>query len=80
MCRSVTEGAPGHSLIGQDGVPEAIVSDGGILRAKQRLTVDTALGIQREQIERRQAWQRSIETCFSIQHRLADWHVAQARS
>jgi hypothetical protein len=70
-----------YAAIRQHGAPAAIVSDGGgIIRAKQALAIYEALGIRRQQIERRQAWQSSIETAFSIQHRMADWHFARATS
>jgi hypothetical protein len=33
-----------------------------------------ALGIQKHEIEKRQAWQSYIESNFNAQRRLADWH------
>ena len=51
-----------YAAIRQFGTPEAIVSDGGgIFRAKPVLAVYEALGIRREQIDRRLAWQSYIE-------------------
>src|SRR2546421_3696881 len=55
------------------GVPKAIVSDGGkIFYCNQALEVYKALGIKKEQIEKRQAWQNSIETHFNIIRLMAD--------
>jgi hypothetical protein len=68
-----------YAAIRQHGVPEALVSDGGgVFRAKQAQQVYERLGIRKEQIERRQPWQSSIETQFNVQRRMADWHFAQA--
>jgi len=45
------------------GVPKAIVSDGGaIFYCNQAMQVYQALGIQKERIEPKQAWQNYIET------------------
>jgi hypothetical protein len=52
-----------YAAICQFGSPEAIVSDGGgVFRAKPVLAIYEALGIRREQIDRRQPWQSYIET------------------
>jgi transposase len=68
-----------YAAIRQHGAPEALVSDGGaVFRAKQAQQVYDRLGIAKLQIERRQAWQSSIETQFNVQRRMADWHVARA--
>jgi len=70
-----------YAAIRQFGSPEAIVSDGGgIFKATQVLAVYAALGILREQIDRRQPWQSYIETQFNVMRRMADWHVSQATS
>lgn len=70
-----------YAAIRQHGSPEALVSDGGsIFRAKQAMAIYRALGIQKEQIAKRQAWQSYIETTFNVQRRMADWHFAQAKS
>jgi hypothetical protein len=70
-----------HAAIRQFGSPEAIVSDGGgIFRAKPVLAAYERLGIRREQVERRQAWQSFIETQFNVMRRMADWHFAHATS
>ena len=59
------------------GAPEAIVSDGGsIFKTKCAMAIDAALGIQKEQIQRRQAWQSYIETNFNVQRRMADYYFA----
>jgi hypothetical protein len=70
-----------YAAIRQHGAPEALVSDsGGVFRATQALRIYEALGIRKEQIERRQSWQSYIETQFNVQRRMADWHFAQATS
>jgi hypothetical protein len=63
------------------GVPKAIVSDGGkIFYCNQALEVYKALGIKKERIEKRQAWQNYIETHFNIFRRMADVKFAAATS
>jgi transposase len=63
------------------GVPKAIVSDsGGIFYCNQALAVYKALGIKKERIEKRQAWQNYIEAHFNIFRRMADAHLAVATS
>jgi transposase len=68
-----------YAAIRQHGVPEALVSDGGaIFRAKQAQAIYAALGLRKEQIAKRQAWQSYIETQFNVQRRMADYYFAQA--
>jgi putative transposase len=63
------------------GVPNALVSDGGsIFYCKQAMDVYSALGITKERIEKRQAWQNDIETHFNIVRRVADAKFARASS
>jgi transposase len=63
------------------GAPSMIVSDGGTqFRSNQALSVYTALGIEKEQIERRQAWQNYIESHFNTVRKMADAKFARARS
>lgn len=63
------------------GAPKAIVSDGGaIFSCNQALAVYKALGIKKERIEKRQAWQNYIETHFNIFRRMADAKFAVAIS
>jgi hypothetical protein len=63
------------------GAPKAIVSDGGkIFSCNQALAVYKALGITKERIEKRQAWQNYIETHFNIFRRMADVKFAVATS
>ena len=63
------------------GVPKAIVSDsGGIFYCNQALAVYKALGIKKERIEKRQAWQNYIEAHFNIFRRMADAKFAVATS
>lgn len=62
------------------GSPKTIVTDGaGIFRATQAMAVYKALGIKKEEIERRQPWQSFIETTFNVQRRMADYHFARAK-
>lgn len=70
-----------HRAVEEHGSPEALVTDGGgIFRAKRALAVYGALGIRKEEIERRQPWQSYIETNFNVQRRMADWHFARAET
>ena len=63
------------------GVPKAIVSDGGaIFYCNQALEVYKALGITKERIEKKQAWQNYIETHFNIFRRMADAKFAISTS
>jgi transposase len=70
-----------YAAVRQHGSPEALVSDGGgVFRAKQARAIYAALGIQKEQIAKRQAWQSYIETQFNVQRRMADYYFARAQS
>lgn len=70
-----------YAAIQQHGAPEVLVSDsGGIFKAKQAQAIYAALGITKEQIHRKQAWENLIETQFNLQRRLADAHFAQVTS
>lgn len=61
------------------GVPEVLVSDGGsVFKAKQARAIYGALGMRKEEIERRQPWQNYIETHFNVMRRMADASFAQA--
>ena len=63
------------------GAPKAIVSDGGgIFYCNQAMDVYAALGISKERIEKRQAWQNFIETHFNIARKMADARFARATS
>jgi hypothetical protein len=53
---------------------------GGIFRARKSKDVYRALGIKKEQIERRRPYQSYIETTFGIQKRMGDWHFAKAQT
>jgi transposase InsO family protein len=69
------------SAVTEYGAPEAIVSDGGsIFKAKRALAIYAALGIQKEQIQRRQPWQSYIETNFNVQRRMADYYFERAQT
>jgi putative transposase len=68
-----------YAAIRQHGVPEALVSDGGaIFKANQAQAIYQRLGIRKERIDKRQAWQSYIETQFNVQRRMADYHFAKA--
>jgi putative transposase len=70
-----------YAAIRQHGSPEALVSDGGgIFKAKEAMRIYAALGIKKEQIDKKQAWQSYIETHFNVQRRMADWHFAHAET
>jgi putative transposase len=69
------------AAIKEHGSPNGLVSNGGsVFRAKQARTIYRRLGITKFQIEKRQSWQSYIETAFSIQRRMADYHFLQATS
>jgi len=70
-----------YSAVERYGPPEWLVTDGGrIFKAKQSRAVYRALGIGKEQIERRKPYQSYIETTFGIQKRMADWHFKKAET
>ena len=70
-----------YAAIQQHGSPDILVSDSGsIFKAKQAQAIYDALGIQKEQIHRRQAWENLIESQFNLQRRLADYHFAAVTS
>jgi transposase InsO family protein len=70
-----------HAAIGRYGSPRTIVTDGGgVFRSDRARDVYAALGIEKLEIERGQAWQSLIETNFGLQRRLADWHFAKAET
>ena len=61
------------------GTPETLVSDGGgVFLAKQIWAIYRALGIEKREIDRGQAWQNYVETHFNIMRRMADYGFAQA--
>jgi|GEM_PF-5430326 len=62
------------AAIRQHGAPTMLVSDNGsIFKAKQAQKIYASLGIQKEHIQKRQAWQNLIESQFNLMRRLADW-------
>src|SRR5947209_16167196 len=70
-----------YAAIRKHGVPEVLVSDsGGVFRSHDALRIYEALGIQKVEIDKRQAWQSYIESNFNAQRRLADWHVENAQT
>jgi putative transposase len=70
-----------YAAIERYGPLERLVTDGrGIFKARQSRSVYRALGIEKEQIERRKPYQSYIETTFGIQKRMADWHFAKVET
>src|SRR5262249_50436887 len=70
-----------YAAIRKHGAREVLVSDsGGVFRAKPAQQIYQVLGIQKAQIQKRQAWQSYIETCFNVQRRMADWYFEQAQT
>jgi putative transposase len=58
-----------------------LVSDsGGVFRSHDAMRIYKALGIQKVEIDKRQAWQSYLETNFNAQRRLADWHFENAQT
>src|SRR5215216_5567150 len=70
-----------HAAIGRYGSPGTIVTDGGgVFRSDRAKDVYAALGIEKLEIGRGQAWQSFIETNFNLQRRLADHFFSQAQT
>jgi len=70
-----------YAAIRQHGIPEALISDSGsVFKAKEAMRIYAALGIRKETIQKRQAWQSYIEAHFNVQRRMADWQVSKAES
>jgi putative transposase len=70
-----------HRAVERHGPPEALVTDSGsVFRANRAWAVYETLGIEKHEIERGRPWQSYLETAFSIQRRMADWHFAKAES
>ncbi len=69
-----------YAAIRQHGAPETLVSDSGavFVTAKQAKAVYAALEVEKREIARGRPWQNYIETCFTVQHRMADWDFARA--
>ncbi len=63
------------------GAPSLIVSDGGgQFHSNQAMDVYAALGIRKERIEKRQAWQNYVESHFNIVRKMVDAKFARART
>ena len=58
--------------------PRRSSATAGASSRQAALAIYAALGIQKEQIQRRQPWQSYIETNFNVQRRMADYYFAQA--
>src|SRR5215216_6428768 len=70
-----------HAAIGRYGSPGTIVTDGGgVFRSDRAKDVYAALGMEKLEIDRGQAWQSFIETNFNLQRRLADHFFSQAQT
>lgn len=70
-----------YAAIRQHGSPEALISDSdAVFKAKEAMRIYAALGIKKEQIEKRQPWQSFIETHFNVQRRMVDWHYSKAET
>jgi transposase InsO family protein len=70
-----------YSAIRQHGLLEVLVSDsGGVFRSHEARQIYDALGIEKVEIAKRQAWQSYLETNFNAQRRLADWHFERAQA
>jgi len=68
-----------RAALHEHGCPTGIVSDGGsIFKAHPVRKIYRALGIERHQIESRQAWQNYIESHFNVMRRMADDHYARS--
>ncbi len=56
-----------YAAIRKHGCPTAVVSDhGGVFRDHRAMQIYQALGIQKEEIEKRQSWQNLIETALYV--------------
>ncbi len=70
-----------RAAVHKHGVPERLISDGGaVFKANDAVRIYEVLGITKERIDKRQAWQSYLETTFNIQRRMADYYFAQATS
>jgi putative transposase len=68
-----------RAALAEFGAPTKLVSDSGsIFKAKQARAIYDELGIEKQTIDQGQPWQNYIETMFSVMHRMADYHYAQA--
>jgi putative transposase len=70
-----------YSAVSHYGAPEVLVTDSeGLFRANQAKAIYGSLGITKKEIEKGQPWQSYIESAFSVQQRLADYHFQKAQS
>jgi len=70
-----------YEAVKRYGSPESLVTDGGgVFKSNRARAVYEALGIEKQEIERRQPWQSYIETAFNIQRRMADHYFGKAES
>jgi hypothetical protein len=68
-----------RAAIETHGAPETLVSDGGgIFHATHAKAIYAALGIEKREIDRGQAWQNYIESNFNVMRRMADFDYARA--
>ncbi len=70
-----------YAAIRKHGCPEGLVSDhGGVFRNHRAMQIYRTLGIEKLEIEMRQAWQNYIESAFNVQRRMGDWYFETAKS
>jgi putative transposase len=63
-----------YAAIRKHGCPTALVSDhGGVLRDHRAMQIYQALGIQKEEIEKRQSWQNLLETALYVTWNYPSW-------
>jgi transposase InsO family protein len=56
-----------YAAIRKHGCPKALVSDhGGVFRDHRAMQIYNALGIEKKEIDKRQAWQNYIETALYV--------------
>lgn len=68
-----------YSAMRQWGRPKGLVTDsGGVFLANHARRIYDALGIRKEEIAKRQAWQNLLEAQFGTQARMADYAFARA--
>lgn len=63
-----------YAAIRKHGVTEVLVSDnGGVFRSHDAMRIYNALGIQKREIDKRQAWQSYLETNLYVTWNSSLW-------